>query len=136
MSTKKRIPAKDFWELVELTEAGMEAGKAWEKWRRDYLKIDGRYLDEVDFVSGLVRKLESDGTYVNVKHISQKELEDARGRMLAVGEANDGVNSKLMTLAKRYRLMPDQINPRTGEISTKDWEEVALAEKESEEGLE
>ena len=37
MSTKKRIPAKDFWELVELTEAGMEAGKPWEKWRRVYL---------------------------------------------------------------------------------------------------
>ena len=116
MMPEKRIPAVDFWELEALNEAGAEAIKEGVVWRRGYVKGHGLYLDDVNFVSGLVTVLLPDGTRRPVRHIPQEDIDEADGFLQKVDEANVKLKERIRFLAKRYGALPHQIDVLTGAI--------------------
>ncbi|KKK66914.1 hypothetical protein LCGC14_2959310 [marine sediment metagenome] len=121
---ERRIPAADFWSIVDLVEAAKEASVEGEKWQKAYAKSKGRFLDEINFITGAIAETLPDGSLRVTGHMDQGDLDVVWGITEKVGKMNRDVTHKVQKLAGRFRVFPDQIDIRSGVVSEARFETI------------
>ena len=112
---KKRMRAKDFWELYDLNERLVKLKSEFSEELRTLSKTLGFYVDQVvNAVTGLVIVEDDSGKQVRLRHKELQALGEKYEKQLKTVALS--LEKTLVKLSKRYNTFPDAINQRTGEI--------------------
>jgi len=126
---QKRIRGTDYWAMQKAIMVVEEAKEAFQNWQKEEARKVGKYLDQVDFVTGAISKqvlvTAADGSQsiemIVEEHISQDLIKQGQEEFAKIQAAVKKANLCLANTAKKYQVFMDCIDMKTGEIN-KDYE--------------